>query len=112
MVSLSLDFFFSSRRRHTRSDRDWSSDVCSSDLDAELQTMARGIAGMVCQNASFNCLAAKMLITPRGFAQRASLLERLQLELSRIAPRRAYYPGAAARFAALTQGAEHVTRIG
>src|SRR5206468_8280701 len=27
-----LSFFFSSRRRHTRSDRDWSSDVCSSDL--------------------------------------------------------------------------------
>src|SRR3989440_6211125 len=27
-------FFFSSRRRHTRSDRDWSSDVCSSDLAA------------------------------------------------------------------------------
>src|SRR5699024_11409056 len=27
-------FFFSSRRRHTRSKRDWSSDVCSSDLKA------------------------------------------------------------------------------
>src|SRR5699024_9348682 len=27
-------FFFSSRRRHTRSKRDWSSDVCSSDLIA------------------------------------------------------------------------------
>src|SRR5206468_4843161 len=27
-----LVFFFSSRRRHTSSDRDWSSDVCSSDL--------------------------------------------------------------------------------
>src|SRR2546421_8210892 len=27
-------FFFSSRRRHTRSDRDWSSDVCSSDLES------------------------------------------------------------------------------
>src|SRR5437868_10587648 len=27
-----LCFFFSSRRRHTRSKRDWSSDVCSSDL--------------------------------------------------------------------------------
>src|SRR6266496_5513797 len=26
-------FFFSSRRRHTRSLRDWSSDVCSSDLE-------------------------------------------------------------------------------
>src|SRR6266536_4813782 len=28
-------FFFSSRRRHTRSTRDWSSDVCSSDLPPE-----------------------------------------------------------------------------
>src|SRR3990167_289312 len=28
-----LDFFFSSRRRHTRFDCDWSSDVCSSDLE-------------------------------------------------------------------------------
>src|SRR2546422_11499321 len=35
-----LAFFFSSRRRHTRCSRDWSSDVCSSDLltfyDAEV----------------------------------------------------------------------------
>src|SRR5207302_6783545 len=30
-------FFFSSRRRHTRFSRDWSSDVCSSDLDAASQ---------------------------------------------------------------------------
>src|SRR5439155_20027726 len=28
-----FSFFFSSRRRHTRWPRDWSSDVCSSDLD-------------------------------------------------------------------------------
>src|SRR2546430_17497025 len=31
-MSLSSFFFFSSRRRHTRFDCDWSSDVCSSDL--------------------------------------------------------------------------------
>src|SRR5690606_41143416 len=30
---LLIFFFFSSRRRHTRFSRDWSSDVCSSDLD-------------------------------------------------------------------------------
>src|SRR5204863_5802974 len=30
-----LFFFFSSRRRHTRSLRDWSSDVCSSDLNIQ-----------------------------------------------------------------------------
>src|SRR3712207_7797500 len=34
-------FFFSSRRRHTRYWRDWSSDVCSSDL-ATLTPEARG----------------------------------------------------------------------
>src|SRR5207245_3594218 len=34
-------FFFSSRRRHTRCYRDWSSDVCSSDLNAQ-EIMANG----------------------------------------------------------------------
>src|SRR5699024_4074668 len=33
-------FFFSSRRRHTRSKRDWSSDVCSSDLITVLEHAA------------------------------------------------------------------------
>src|SRR5437870_13868171 len=33
-------FFFSSRRRHTRWPRDWSSDVCSSDLVAEAARVA------------------------------------------------------------------------
>src|SRR5207247_5850605 len=32
LVLFIVFFFFSSRRRHTRSTRDWSSDVCSSDL--------------------------------------------------------------------------------
>src|SRR5205085_3446403 len=31
-------FFFSSRRRHTRFDCDWSSDVCSSDLPLRILT--------------------------------------------------------------------------
>src|SRR5258707_2082835 len=35
-------FFFSSRRRHTRYWRDWSSDVCSSDLHAALA----GVVGL------------------------------------------------------------------
>ena len=80
--------------------------------DDELDTMARGIAGMVVQNASFNCNAAKMLITPRGFAQRRPLLDRLRAQLSRVPPRFAYYPGARQRYAALTSSAEHVERIG
>src|SRR5207253_5958317 len=38
-------FFFSSRRRHTRWPRDWSSDVCSSDLCATVLTIAAGSIG-------------------------------------------------------------------
>src|SRR5256886_13681152 len=42
-------FFFSSRRRHTRFDCDWSSDVCSSDLAAAIgagreRYVTRGVA--------------------------------------------------------------------
>src|SRR5215217_1988533 len=38
-------FFFSSRRRHTRYWRDWSSDVCSSDLELTRASLARTLAG-------------------------------------------------------------------
>src|SRR5689334_23677380 len=36
-------FFFSSRRRHTRWNCDWSSDVCSSDLGCEGDAGQRGV---------------------------------------------------------------------
>src|SRR5690606_40846250 len=45
-----LFFFFSSRRRHTRFSRDWSSDVCSSDLVSP-GVEAREIAGFVANQA-------------------------------------------------------------
>src|SRR2546430_5334398 len=35
-------FFFSSRRRHTRFDCDWSSDVCSSDLQVDIDILQWG----------------------------------------------------------------------
>jgi len=48
LVYLYLCFFFSSRRRHTRCSRDWSSDVCSSDLhihisEIELLSFVEGV---------------------------------------------------------------------
>src|SRR5690625_2975866 len=42
-----LPFFFSSRRRHTRWPRDWSSDVCSSDLPV-IEFIAHGVVGVDC----------------------------------------------------------------
>src|SRR5256886_3041062 len=40
--SCPMIFFFSSRRRHTRFDCDWSSDVCSSDLAGLVAGMGTG----------------------------------------------------------------------
>src|SRR5690606_40370055 len=42
---LAYIFFFSSRRRHTRFSRDWSSDVCSSDLVAGLVALPLAMVG-------------------------------------------------------------------
>src|SRR5690606_40676347 len=39
-----MSFFFSSRRRHTRFSRDWSSDVCSSDLQQLVTSLQTRIA--------------------------------------------------------------------
>src|SRR2546430_9325406 len=44
----SRSFFFSSRRRHTRFDCDWSSDVCSSDLMTDpLTVLQRGASAFL-----------------------------------------------------------------
>src|SRR6266566_2586282 len=40
---LFIFFFFSSRRRHTRLQGDWSSDVCSSDLEGSIGNTIEGI---------------------------------------------------------------------
>src|SRR5207248_6487255 len=49
-------FFFSSRRRHTRSYGDWSSDVCSSDLGDSLLQVKK-----YKESAAVYCLAFKTL---------------------------------------------------
>src|SRR5207248_4899971 len=55
-VFLVVVFFFSSRRRHTRSYGDWSSDVCSSDLQVELRWDAHAVARGVVAEAVVGAL--------------------------------------------------------
>src|SRR5436305_15288930 len=82
-------FFFSSRRRHTRCGRDWSSDVCSSDLRgtaastpapsgwSRTQTHVNGSAGTT---AAKDCGRSDTSSTsPRRKIGRASCRERVEV---------------------------------
>ncbi len=80
--------------------------------DAELASMAANVAGMICNNASFNCNAAKMLVVPKGWAKRELFVRMLSSVLAGVPPRKAYYPGARQRYDALTGGHADVRKIG
>lgn len=82
--------------------------------DGELDSVVWKITGAVAQNASCNCVAAKMLVMPRGFSRRTELLERLRRSFERIETRLAYYPGSAQRYESLLSKVppESIRRIG
>ncbi|XFA72976.1 aldehyde dehydrogenase family protein [Thermosynechococcaceae cyanobacterium Okahandja] len=65
---------------------------------AELAYQARHVASALVHNASFNCIAAQILVTAEGWPQRQAFLQALKEQLQAIPPRPAYYPGAIARY--------------
>src|SRR2546429_7545314 len=87
-------FFFSSRRRHTRCSRDWSSDVCSSDLTyGKPLLVLMGMVGLLlliaCLNLA-NLQGTRMLRRSHEFAMRSALgasrLRLLQQIVAEIIP--------------------------
>lgn len=74
----------------------------------QLALQAEGVAGAVVNNGSFNCIAAKLLVLPRGWHEREAFLDLVWEKLSRAPPRRAWYPGAQDRYRALTDGRERL----
>jgi acyl-CoA reductase-like NAD-dependent aldehyde dehydrogenase len=68
--------------------------------DDDLEFQARHVASMVTQNASFNCNAAKVVVTAKGWKQRSAFLDKLHAALARASARKAYYPGAENRYRA------------
>jgi acyl-CoA reductase-like NAD-dependent aldehyde dehydrogenase len=80
--------------------------------DGELAFQAESIAGAVAHNASFNCNAPKMLVTPRAWRRRADLLKAIERALVGAPVRQAYYPGAEERWRRLTSGRAEITTVG
>ncbi len=66
--------------------------------ESDLLFQARHVAGMVANNGSFNCNAAKILVTSAGWPQRARFLELVHAQLAKTPVRKAYYPGAQERY--------------
>jgi acyl-CoA reductase-like NAD-dependent aldehyde dehydrogenase len=80
--------------------------------EKELWFQARNLVTMLVNNASFNCNAAKILITARGWPQRDRFLELFRKAVEDVPPRAAYYPGARQRYAELIAGREGVRFFG
>jgi acyl-CoA reductase-like NAD-dependent aldehyde dehydrogenase len=80
--------------------------------DSDLEFQARHVAGMVAQNASFNCNAAKVLVVSRDWNRRAAFLERVEHALRATPPRKAYYPGAKDRWSAFLDKYPQARKLG
>ncbi len=63
----------------------------------ELRYQAEHVATMLVNNAGFNCISARVVVTHAEWPQRDAFLGALTQTLAEIGPRRAYYPGAQAR---------------
>ncbi len=60
------------------------------------------LASMLVNNAGFNCIAARAIITHRAWSKRRGLLDAVRDSLRRAEPREPYYPGAAERWRTFT----------
>jgi aldehyde dehydrogenase (NAD(P)+) len=79
---------------------------------ADVEHAAKSIVGSHVFNAAFNCNATKLVVTPRGSALRERLLAAIEREFAAVAPRRAYYPGAAGAYEKHTKGPGRTREIG
>src|SRR5215210_5504066 len=62
--------------------------------DKQLRYQAEDVAAGLTFNAAFDCNANKVLILPKGWAQRDAFLDAIEQVLTQAQPRKAYYPGA------------------
>ncbi|HWE68362.1 MAG TPA: aldehyde dehydrogenase family protein [Acidimicrobiales bacterium] len=78
----------------------------------ELLYQAEHVATMLVNNAGFNCLAARVIVTHADWPQRDAFLGALTQALAQITTRRAYYPGAADRCATFVAAHPDAEQLG
>ncbi|MCA9006424.1 MAG: aldehyde dehydrogenase [Planctomycetaceae bacterium] len=66
--------------------------------ERQLQFQAENIAASIVNNASFNCLATKVIVTSADWPDRDRFMTMIEQKLQQIPRRYAYYPGAAERW--------------
>ena len=80
----------------------------------EIEYQAAHVATMLVNNAGFNCLTPRVIVTHSRWAQRAEFLDALEAVLAEVPTRRAYYPGAferRGRFLAVHPDAHQIGRV-
>ena len=78
----------------------------------DLVYQGENIASMLANNAGFNCNAARLLITQAGWKEGKRLLHEVRNAFAVIPTRRAYYPGAADRYAEFLKAHPDADEIG
>jgi acyl-CoA reductase-like NAD-dependent aldehyde dehydrogenase len=79
-----------------------------SDLGYQAEHIATGLAN----NAGFNCVTTRLLLTQRSWDRRGDLLAALRSVLRGLPNRDAYYPGAKERFAAIVEAHPEAELVG
>jgi hypothetical protein len=80
--------------------------------ERDLWFQARNVASMMVHNGAFNCNAARVVLTGRGWAQREEWVGMIRKALAEAPLRKAYYPGAHQRYRELLAGRDRVERFG
>ncbi len=69
---------------------------------SQLKSQAQNIVGSLTNNAAFNCVATRAIITWKQWPERERFMALIEGSLARVPQRKAYYPGAHQRYATFT----------
>jgi acyl-CoA reductase-like NAD-dependent aldehyde dehydrogenase len=79
--------------------------------EADLEFQAENIATQKMHNSGFNCVACQMLVLPKNWDKKHTLLKKIEETIGKLDPRQPYYPGAEERLSAFEKHAHNVVKF-